>query len=85
MRDDIEIEVFSRPGCHLCDIALEIIGDLQGRYPLSLKVTNVETDPQLEQEHGSHLPVVRIDRHAMFKYPIKAEDLEMELKRLWNQ
>lgn len=85
MSDDIEIEVFSRPGCHLCDIALEIIGDLEGRYPLSLKVTNVETDLQLEQEYGSQLPVVRIGRHTIFKYPIKAEDLEMELKRLWSQ
>ncbi len=84
MRDDIEIEVFSRPDCHLCDIALEIIANLQQRYPLMLKVTNVETDPQLEEKYGSQVPVVCIGRHTMFKYPFKPAELESEMNRLWN-
>ena len=84
MRDEIEVEVFSRPDCHLCDTALEIIGTLQGRYPVKLQVTNVETDPELEEKYGSQVPVVCVDSGTTFKYPIEPAALERELNRLWN-
>ena len=85
MSDDIEIEIFSRPECHLCDVLLELVGELEGLYPLNLKVTNVETDPQLEQKYGSQVPVVRIAGHSTFTYPIRPAALERELKRLWKR
>ncbi len=85
MTNEIEVEMFSRPNCHLCDVALEVIGALEEHYPLKLRVINVETEPQLEQQFGTELPVVRIGGQTLFKYPIEGAALERELKRLWNQ
>ncbi len=84
MKGKINIELFSRPNCHLCDVAVEIIENLHGRYPLRLKVTHVEKDPQLEKRFGTEVPVVCIDGDATFKYPIEPAKLERELNRLWN-
>ncbi len=84
MSRNIEIEMFSRPDCHLCDVALRVIENLQGRYQLTLKVTNVEEDPELEEKYGAQVPVVRIGGNETFEYPIEPADLERELDRLWK-
>ena len=44
MSDPIQVEIFTRPGCHLCDDAKAVIERVQQRYPFVLKITNIEED-----------------------------------------
>ena len=80
----IQIEIYSRPGCHLCEDAKEIIERVQARYPFSLRVINIEPDPELEKAYGEQIPVVLINGNKAFKYHVDEHELEQKVKRLWK-
>ena len=85
MPEAIRIEIYSRPGCHLCDEAKAVIDEAASRHPLDVRVINIEEDPELEARYGTEIPVVFIDGKKMFKYRIDETQLERKLKQLWNR
>jgi len=84
MSTPVEIDIYSRPGCHLCDEAKVVIERVQSRYPFSLRVINIETDPDLEKAYGEQIPVVFINGNKAFKYHVDERELVEKVKRLWK-
>ena len=84
MANTVEIEIYSRPGCHLCDDAKEVVERVQRRFPFSLRVVNIEMDPELEKAYGEQIPVVFINGNKAFKYHVDERELEQKVKRLWK-
>jgi glutaredoxin len=84
MPEPIRIEIYSRPGCHLCDEAKEVIERSQARYVLDIRVINVEEDPELEARYGTEIPVVFISGRKAFKYHVDPVELERKL-RSWKR
>lgn len=82
--NSIRIEIYSRPGCHLCDEAKEVIERVGRRFPFALSVINIETDPDLEKLYGEQIPVVFINGNKAFKYRVDEAELEKRAKRLWK-
>ena len=80
----IQIDIYSRPGCHLCDDAKEVVERVQRRFPFVLSVVNIETDPELEKTYGEQIPVVFINGNKAFKYHVDERELEQKVKRLWK-
>lgn len=85
MSDPIRVDVYSRPGCHLCDVAKDVVEKVQRRYPFSLSVINIETDPALETAYGTEIPVITINGNKAFKYKVDEAEFEQKVKRLWNK
>jgi len=85
MPESIRIEIYSRPGCHLCDEAKAVIEPFGRRYPLELKVTNVDNDPGLRTSYGTEIPVILINGTEAFRHRVDAQALERKLKELWNR
>jgi glutaredoxin len=82
--DTVQIDLYSRPGCHLCDEAKAVIERVQHRFGLVLRVINIENDPELEHRHGEEIPVVYINGQKAFKYHVDEAELERKVKRLWK-
>ncbi len=58
----IEVVVYSRPGCHLCDDALEAIAALNGEgYRFELREVDIESDELLLRRLLERIPVVEVD------------------------
>lgn len=55
--------VYTRPGCHLCEDACEVLQ----RYGLETTLINIETDPDLVTRYGLEIPVVEIDGQVRFR------------------
>jgi glutaredoxin len=56
------VVVYSRPGCHLCDEALEAIVALHGEgYRFELREVDIESDELLLRRHLERIPVVEVD------------------------
>jgi len=85
MPESIRIEIYSRPGCHLCEEAKAVIEPFASRYSLQLKVTNVDDDPGLRESYGTEIPVIMINGTEAFRHRVDARALERKLKELWNQ
>jgi hypothetical protein len=89
----IEIRMYTRPGCHLCDDAREVIlGILRilgtGGVGLKLQVLDVEDDPRLESRFGQDIPVVEIISPRggrIFRHRLDPDEFRQEISRLWNR
>jgi hypothetical protein len=71
--------VYSRPQCHLCDIALAALAALQRRIPFAVEVRNVEERPEWESAFGEQVPVGFLGKRKVFKYRIDAAKLQRAL------
>ena len=85
MPEFTRIEIYSRPGCHLCDEAKAAIEPFMRRYSIDLSVTDVDSDPALRQAYGSEIPVVMINGKEAFRHRVDGGLLEGKLKELWNK
>jgi len=82
--NSVDVEIYSRPGCHLCDQAKEVIERVQRRVTFGLKIINIETDAQLERQYGEEIPVVFINGSKAFKFRVDEAEFEKKVKRLWK-
>ncbi len=80
----IQIDIYSRPGCHLCDEAKDVIDRVRQRHDFAVRVINIEEDPALESTYGTEIPVVFINGNKAFKYHVDERELEKKVKRLWK-
>ena len=85
MPTPIRIEIYSRPGCHLCDQAKAVIEAYRSRYSLELETINVESSVELEKRYGMDIPVVVINGTEAFRHHVNAAELERKLNTLWNR
>jgi glutaredoxin len=84
MTDSAKVEIYSRPGCHLCNEAKEVIERVGRRVAFSLRVINIETDPELEKKYGEEIPVVFVNGMPAFRYRVDEAEFEKKVKRLWK-
>jgi glutaredoxin len=57
-----EIVVYSRPGCHLCEEALEAVAALHGEgYRFELREVDIESDEGLLRRLLERIPVVEVE------------------------
>jgi glutaredoxin len=75
----IEVVVYSKPGCCLCDEVKAKLEALQASHPFNLRVVNILEDPEAQQTFKEEIPVVFINGNKAFKYYL---DEEKFLKRL---
>jgi glutaredoxin len=55
------VTVYSRSGCHLCEIAIDRINSAKKDYEFNLEVLLIDDNNELEKEFGEQVPVIMID------------------------
>lgn len=55
------VTVYSRHGCHLCDVAAETLESLRPELDFDIEKRFIDGNPQLEEKYGEHIPVILID------------------------
>jgi len=80
----VQIDIYSRPGCHLCDEAKKVVERVRLRFRFLLRVINIETDTKLEKIYVERIQVVFINGNKAFKYHVDEAELEKKVKKLWK-
>jgi glutaredoxin len=70
----MEVVLYSRPGCHLCDAARDVILAQRARSWFAFRDVNVETDDALELEYGIRIPVVTVNGEERFELQVDPSD-----------
>lgn len=55
------VKLYSRPRCHLCETAMEVLKDLQQQWNFTIEEINIDLDDQLVEKYGIMIPVVELD------------------------
>ena len=65
----ITVTVFSRHGCHLCEVAIETLEPLKSELNFDIEIIYIDGDSELEKLYSEQVPVIHIDgvHHDFFK------------------
>ena len=63
-----EVVVYSRKGCHLCEVVKETLAQVQGDAEFQWREVDIDADLQLLQKFNDEVPVVFIEGRKAFKY-----------------
>ncbi len=77
----LQLELYSRPGCHLCDDLRLLCERLGNELPLRLTEVNIEGDPILEARYGEEVPVLFVDGRKAVKFRTTEAALRRKLQR----
>lgn len=69
------VVLYSRPGCHLCDVAREAILRQREASPFEFEEVDIEGDDELELEYGIRVPVVEVDGEETFEVTVDPQEL----------
>ncbi len=77
----LRLQLYSRPGCHLCEDVRALCDRLAAEFPLALSEVNIETDPGLCARYDREVPVLFIDGRKAVKYRTTEATLRRLLRR----
>jgi glutaredoxin len=73
------VVLYSRAGCHLCDVARDTILSERERLGFEFAEVDIEGDDELELEYGIRIPVVEVDGEEAFEVTVDPAALQRML------
>ena len=77
----ITIEVMTKQDCCLCDEAKAVIEQVIAELPAELKMTDIESDPELFERYKEKIPVILINGEESFVYKVHPVTLRKKLDK----
>ncbi len=77
----LQFKILSKPGCHLCDEAKEVILKATKDLQAEIQIVNIETDPELFAEYCNDIPVVFLNERKIFKHRVDEQKLNRIIQR----
>ena len=76
-----EVTIYSKPGCHLCDVAKDVLLKVQCQEPFTLREINIEEDEATREAFKESIPVILIAGRKAFKFRVDERELLERLRR----
>jgi glutaredoxin len=76
----LEVTLYTRPGCHLCEDAKAVIEPLLREFRASLREVNIDGDPELARRYGYDIPVIFIGAHKAAKHRVDPQQFRRQLE-----
>ncbi len=65
--EHLNVVLYTRPGCHLCEVAWEQLRTAQVQWGFRLSAVDVDDDADLVARYGEQVPVVCVDGIVRFR------------------
>jgi glutaredoxin len=75
------VTLYTRVGCHLCDVAKGVLDEVRRERPFELTTIDVDSNAALAELYGDEVPVVEIGGRKAFKFRVDADALRAHLDR----
>jgi glutaredoxin len=79
MPDAGQVVLYSRKGCHLCEIVKESLAKLHKRGGFTWLEVDVDSDSELRRQYNDEVPVVFINGRKAFKYRMDEQEFLRKL------
>ena len=74
------IRLYTKPGCHLCEQAEELLEVISRECPLAIEQIDIMTDVDLFERYRYEIPVVAVEGGGSIGGRISLEDLRRNLR-----
>jgi len=78
----LEVTLYRKPGCGLCDEAEAILARISRRLPLTVDCVDIDSDAALQARYFLEIPVVAARGQEVARAPITERTLEARLREL---
>jgi len=76
----LEVTLYTRPGCHLCEQAKAVIEPLLREFGGSLREVDIDDDSVLTERYGLDIPVIFLGAHKAAKHRVNPLQFRRQLK-----
>jgi glutaredoxin len=74
------IILYSKKGCHLCEIARERLLEIKKEIPFTLSEVDIEEDEAIFKKYKYLIPVIELDGKVIFNYIVDEAILKNLIK-----
>ncbi len=64
--DYLQLVLYTRRGCHLCEDAWRLLERAQRRHHFELRLIDIDSQPNLAARYGDQVPVVTVNGQVRF-------------------
>jgi glutaredoxin len=69
------ITIYSKPDCHLCDLAKEVLERCREKTDFTLEVVDISQDPALFERYRNDIPVILLDGKEIARHFVRERQL----------
>ena len=69
------VTIFTKPGCHLCEEAEEVIEAVRARQPFELERRNILDDPSDYERYKHDIPVILLNGREIARHDLTEPQL----------
>lgn len=85
MADPLEVTLYRKEACGLCNEAEAMLARIANRVPLRIRLVDIDSDPSLQERYFLEIPVVACGGNEIARAPISERSLEAALRELAEQ
>ena len=78
----IEVSIYSRRNCHLCEVALEVLEEMRSELNFQITKILIDEDPKLEEKYGEQVPVILINGQPHDFFRVDPERFRLAISNL---
>jgi glutaredoxin len=78
--EPLEVTLYTRPGCHLCEEAKLLIAPLLAEFGARLREVNIDADPELRERYNLDVPVIFLADRKLAKHRIDPSQFRRQLQ-----
>jgi glutaredoxin len=75
----LEVTLYTRPGCHLCEDAKSQIAPLLAEFGARLREVNIDADPALHERYNLDMPVLFLADRKVAKHRVDLNQFRRQL------
>jgi glutaredoxin len=81
----LDVTLYTRPGCHLCDEAKRQMEPLLAAFGAHLREVNIDADPGLRARYDWDVPVVFLGARKVAKHRLDLKQLRRQMEEARNR
>jgi glutaredoxin len=78
----IEVTIYSRSNCHLCEVALDVLEEMRGELDFQIVKILIDKDPVLEEKYGEQVPVILINGQPHDFFRVDPERFRLAISKI---
>ena len=71
----MRVQVYTKPGCPLCEDAIDLLDEAKGRMSLVWDEVNIYDTPELFERYRYRVPVIRVGDSDVLELKFTLDDL----------
>jgi len=80
MPKPLEVTLYTRPSCHLCEEAKSQMAPLLEEFGAHLREVNIDADPELRERYNIDVPVVFLADRKIAKHRVDLKQFRRQLE-----